>query len=210
VTWIRVDAGISSDPEVLALRVALGCSMAAVLGHLTALWLRVGEHSPEAGKIKGVPDPALEGWALWDGESGRFAQAYRQLFQDRKGCVKQWFKYNGRYFKERREDAERQREKRRKPSTGQLVEHPPDVQRTTGGRPPRVRRISTSSSSSTNIPPKSPTAAVGAAGPSGARAAAVGDQEPLVDPDRMRDVLASAGFEVPAGAEARVPEGAHG
>src|SRR5262249_15326397 len=80
----------------------------AAIGLLVQLWLELPDHARD-GAIGQITDQALEEWAGWRGRRGRFAPAYRDLFQTVDGKVNAWDRHNGKALEKSDRDAERTR-----------------------------------------------------------------------------------------------------
>lgn len=172
--WVPVYRKVFTDPRMAALAAQLGLARDQAIMHCIHLWHAVADQSPAKGEIGDIDDATLELWAEWRGRRGRFATAYRELFQV-DGCIRNWERYVG----DALEAAERERERKRawwrehRGKSGNLDAASPS----SGGASKRAsKRASGGVQDKTDmtIPPKPPNAADGAAGPAGARAAAAG------------------------------------
>jgi len=168
--WVPVYRKAFSDPRMVALGKRLGVLTDYAVVHCARLWLELAEHSPRQGAIADVPDADLETWANWRGKRGRFAAAYRELFQV-EGCVRNWDRYLGAALESSEQARERKRQwwREHRGKNGKLDADSPSSGKS---RQPSSRQVQDKTRQ--DIPPKPPIAADGAAGPSGARAAAAG------------------------------------
>ena len=196
--WVPVYRKVFTDPRMAALAARLGASRDQAVIYCIHLWHAVADQSPAKGEIGQVDDATIEVWAEWRGRKGRFAVAYRELFQV-DGCIRKWKTYVG----DALEASEREKERKRtwwrehRGKNGNLDADSPS----SGGASKRAsKRASGGVQDKTDmtIPPKSPADAVAAsAGTAGGPAA--GDGEPPTPEQReanarrLREAVIAAG-----------------
>lgn len=150
--WIRVNARLADDKDVRAFARALlpdvptWMAVSCACGLLATLWGRCIDDQ-EDGIVSGVDDDALEEWAKWRGEPGKFAALFRERFVEKDGKIVLWDEYQGTLIARRAYDRWRKGgRKGPRPSAGVPAEsddipqeppreHPPE-------RPAAVQRIS--------------------------------------------------------------------
>lgn len=120
--WIRVAGTIKTDPKTAALAERCDVELSAAIGLVVGVLIELGTHAQD-GDISALPDTVIDQWALWRGERGVFAPAFRDLFCNAEGVVAAWDKHNGAAIRRALADAERKRQAR--------AEH---RERHTGGR----------------------------------------------------------------------------
>lgn len=193
IGWVRVDAGIGDDPKIGLIAEALGCDGPKAIGHLVLLWAKMANHARD-GRLAPHSDLTIERWAGWTGRRGRLAAAVRAQMCAEDGTMKAWDRHNGAPIRKAEADAERLRLSRAgvaptvATTNGATVA--PTVAATVEGTDGRTNVRSSSRSR------KDRARADRAAGPSGARAAAVGNQEPPCIPD-LRALAATVELEMP-------------
>jgi hypothetical protein len=95
MNWIRIDAGIASDPKLHTLAESLKVTVPHAVGLVVGVLTRMPAHARD-GNLSGITDGALEQWAGWTGKPrGGFSRAFRATFCDTDGVVTAWEKYNG-------------------------------------------------------------------------------------------------------------------
>lgn len=88
--WFRVDAGAVDDTRIGELALALKVRRNEAFGLVVAVWCGHA-HQPQA-KLAQFDDAQLEGWARWHGRRGKFASAFRALFQEADGSLRGWWR----------------------------------------------------------------------------------------------------------------------
>ena len=79
MTWVRVETNVPDNDKVQGFAAALGIAIPQAVGHIVCVWGKVADHR-WTGNLKDVLDDTLETWALWSGERGAFARAFRGAF----------------------------------------------------------------------------------------------------------------------------------
>jgi hypothetical protein len=77
--WIRVDANISSDPNVLELADRLSIPVPEAVGMCVLVWGKVAEHRP-SGDVSGIPISTIEQWAAFSPRKGKPAGTFGRVF----------------------------------------------------------------------------------------------------------------------------------
>ncbi len=138
--WIRVNAKLANDPQVIAFalvilpRQPVWLSVRAACGLLGALWGCVVDEQ-EDGNLSGRADDILEAWAGWGGKRGLFAKEFRAHFVDADGSIREWADYQGKLIERREYDRERKR-RDKSPKV------PPPIPEVSAGIPQEVDRSS--------------------------------------------------------------------
>ena len=135
--WIRVNARLADDPEVIAFAVAIlpklpvWVSVRTACGLLVTLWGHVVDEQ-EDGDLSGRDDVIVEAWAGWGGKRNLFAREFRQRFTEN-GQIRQWEEYQGKLIERR----ERDRTRKRGGKSAGIPQETPDA---SAGVPPEVAR----------------------------------------------------------------------
>ncbi len=128
--WIRWETDTPQSDVVGWLAEQLGIELAQALGHYNAACCGFGAHRPD-GMVSEVSDRLLEQWAMWRGEDGQFAAAFRERCMGEDGQLRGWWRQE-----KLLERAERDRNKRRPPKNphktpnGKVGEPPENPQET--------------------------------------------------------------------------------
>lgn len=93
--WFAKGTNILTDPRTWAFADAIGASVPTASGHLDGVYGLLAKAGDEHGRIDLVPDAMLEHVAMWTGEPGRFAAAFRAHYQDPDGTLHRWRDWNG-------------------------------------------------------------------------------------------------------------------
>jgi len=112
--WIKIDTGMKNDPRIGAIADAVERDVAAVVGHLTCLLGELPLHARD-GNLAGIPNSTLETWAMWTGQRGAFANAFREQMMAG-DVVRSWEKYNGSSLREldkKRADQKKRRDEQK-------------------------------------------------------------------------------------------------
>lgn len=112
MTWIRVETNIGDTVEIGRLRSVLGLSRHQAIGMIVDLFGSFAEHQVR-GDLREVLDTLIEDWARWQGEPGRFAQAFRQIFAPG-GVCELWQEQQDTLIRRQEADRERKRRQRRR------------------------------------------------------------------------------------------------
>lgn len=110
--WIRVDANISSDPNVLALADRLSIPVSEAVGMCVLVWGKVAEHRP-SGDLSGIPISTIEQWAAFSPRKGKPAGSFGRAFFDlfvSEGEASGWHERQGALI----DRAERERTRKRR------------------------------------------------------------------------------------------------
>lgn len=113
--WIRVNAKLANDPEVIAFALAIlpkqpvWLAVRATCGLLCALWGTVVDEQEDGNVSTTRNDDVLELWAGWGGKRGVFATEFRARFVDADGTIREWSDYQGKLIERREHDRDRKR-----------------------------------------------------------------------------------------------------
>lgn len=195
--WVPIYRKVFTDPRMATLAAQLGIARDPAIMHCIHLWHAVADQSPAKGQISEVDDATLEVWAEWRGKRGRFAGAYRTLFEVA-GCIRNWEKYVG----DALEAAEREKERKRiwwREHRGKNGKLDTDSPSSVGASKKSNKRASGGVQDKTDMTntPKPPTALAAAASPNGPPRAGPRGPETLASIPSLRDIAAEVGLEPP-------------
>lgn len=196
MNWIRISVKIKGDPRIGAIARACKVRIHEAVGFVTCCLLEFPEHAPD-GQIADVDDLMLEHWALWPGEPGVFAQAFRTHMCDTEqpNVVRAWEKINGAAIRKAEADIARKRSARLAPRAESAPERRADGARQPSGRRTdgaRTARVDVDGDDTPTTTPAAAAVAVGGAPGAEQPAAASAYREPEALPDeyhRERDVI---------------------
>ena len=147
MAWIESHQELRDHPKTKRLARLLGCSLPQAIGHLHLLWWWALDYAQD-GDLTGYDAADIAEVCQWQGDPDEFVDALLRCGIDgRPGFLEQtdgrlvihdWWQYAGRLVERRRQDAERKRASRRRPSPDDA-----DVHKTSDGRPADVARNST-------------------------------------------------------------------
>ena len=112
MNWVAIDVGIASDPTTLKLADDLDISVPEAGGLLAFTFCGMMRHADD-GDLSHISDVAVETWANWHGDRGRYAAWFRTNLCDDAGIVRAWEKYNGASVREAKASAERSKRRRK-------------------------------------------------------------------------------------------------
>jgi hypothetical protein len=108
MTWIRVDHEALRDDKIAKLADALDVPLPYAFGLAVAVWCAVSIHAPD-GVLSEIADRSLEAWSGWEGKRGKFAPAFRELYQREDGHLSGWQERQGKLVERAAKDRERHR-----------------------------------------------------------------------------------------------------
>jgi hypothetical protein len=110
MTWIRVDHEALRDDKIGKLADALDVPLPYAFGLAVAVWCGMSIHAPD-GLLSEIADRSLESWSGWEGKRGKFAPAFRELYQREDGHLSGWQERQGKLIERAAKDRERHRGK---------------------------------------------------------------------------------------------------
>lgn len=110
--WIKVVTRIASDDAIRAVAKDLHVEYPTAVGLCVLVFLALPANAKD-GRLRDIPDPQLEGWAIWSGRRSAFARAFRKHLCDDAGVVRDWEEINGAAIRESERETERKASQRK-------------------------------------------------------------------------------------------------